>query len=162
MSVQRQQRRRGKRIPWIRLCLTLISILLIVFCVGLIYYGSTSTSNDIAFGILAGISAVFAIGQWFFPMTASQTKQLMLPLASELVPESFRMGDNTAANFPYIATPIENEFQTAKQALLDASTGVGGKRGVLIVGEANAGKTRLAFEAVTQTLLDWPVLRWWL
>lgn len=162
MSTQRQRRRRRKRIPWIRLCLTLIAVLLIVFCVGLIFYGSASTSNDIAFGILAGISAVFAFGQWFFPLTSSQTKQLLLPFAYELVPESFRMGDNTAANFPYITTPIRDEFQIARQALLDASIGGRGKRGVLIIGEANAGKTRLAFEVLTQTLANWPVLRWWL
>jgi tetratricopeptide (TPR) repeat protein len=37
---------------------------------------------------------------------------------------------------------------------------VGAKSGISILGEANSGKTRLAYEVLTQTLPDWPVLRW--
>ncbi len=42
----------------------------------------------------------------------------------------------------------------------DASIGIGPKHGILILGTANAGKTRLAFEALTQTLPGWKVLLW--
>ena len=67
------------------------------------------------------------------------------------------MGDTTAANFDYITEPIKHAYDTARQALHDASIGAGSKRGILILGIANAGKTRLAFEALTQTLPDWNV-----
>ena len=70
------------------------------------------------------------------------------------------MGDTTAANFDYIIEPIKDAYDTARQTLHDASVGVGSKRGILILGIANAGKTRLAFEALTQTLPDWKVLLW--
>jgi tetratricopeptide (TPR) repeat protein len=149
-----------KRLPWIRLTVSVIALLVIVFCVGLIAYGSTSTSNEIALGILAGITAIFALGQWFFPFSPHQPEEPHLPLASELVRSSFKMGDESAANFPYITTPIQTIFTQAKQTLLDCSTGASSKRGILIVGETNAGKTRLAFEALTQTLPKWAVLRW--
>jgi hypothetical protein len=80
----------------------------------------------------------------------------------ELVRESasFRMGDTAAAKFDYITEPIKNAYDTARQTLHDASVGASSKRGILIFGLANAGKTRLAFEALTQTLPDWKVLLW--
>jgi hypothetical protein len=80
----------------------------------------------------------------------------------ELVRESasFRMGDTAAAKFDYITEPIKHAYDTARQTLHDASVGASSKRGILIFGLANAGKTRLAFEALTQTLPDWKVLLW--
>ena len=41
------------------------------------------------------------------------------------------------------------------RALTMASDGTSGKRGVVVVGEANAGKTRLALEVIKQALPDW-------
>jgi len=147
---------------WIRLIITTFALLLIAFCVGLIIWGSNSSSTDIALGLLAGISALFALGQWVFPFSSEKPEQLILPYARQLVRESasFRMGDTTAANFDYITEPIKNAYDTARQALHDASIGAGSKHGILILGIANAGKTRLTFEALTQTLPDWKVLLW--
>ena len=70
------------------------------------------------------------------------------------------MGDTTAANFDYITEPIKNAYDTARQAVHNASVGASSKRGILILGIANAGKTRLAFEVLTQTLPNWKVLLW--
>ncbi len=147
---------------WIRLIITTFALLLIAFCVGLIIWGSNSSSTDIALGLLAGITALVAVGQWVFPFSSEKPEQLILPYARELVRDSasFRMGDTTAANFDYITEPIKNAYDTARQALHDASIGAGSKHGILILGIANAGKTRLTFEVLTQTLPDWKVLLW--
>src|SRR4051794_31238134 len=85
---------------WIRLVISIIALLLIVFCVGLIFFGSSSSSNDIALALLAGISTLIVIGQWIFPFSLEKSEQLILPYARELVRESasFRMGDTSAAN----------------------------------------------------------------
>jgi tetratricopeptide (TPR) repeat protein len=79
----------------------------------------------------------------------------------DLRPESLKLGDNYAAKFPYIITPIQEVYHGTIQALSNAGTESSGtKRGVLVIGESNAGKTRLAFEALRKTLYSWPVLRW--
>src|SRR5260370_17617947 len=142
---------RYKHIPGIRLAIAVIATLVVAFCVGLIVYGSASTSNDVALGILAGITALLALGQWFFPFSPKQSKTSQMPLARELVRGSFRMGDEAAANFPYITIPIQDAYNAANQALLDAATGKSDKHGILILGEANAGKTRLPLEPLIQT-----------
>ncbi len=124
-----------------------------------IIQGDWSTILPVVFIVLAVIVALLT---WLFPFSPDRPEAPSLPLARELVRESasFRMGDTTAANFDYITEPIKHAYNTAKQALLDASKGAGPKRGILILGIANAGKTRLAFEALTQTLPDWNVLLW--
>ncbi|GHO95422.1 hypothetical protein KSF_054700 [Reticulibacter mediterranei] len=150
-----------KRFLSIHFLLTIIAPLIIFFCVALIVYGSISTSIDIALGILAGISTLVALGQWLYPFSPKQSETFRLPLASQLIRGSFRMGDDAAANFPYIITPIKDIYNATSQTLLDISCNISAdKQGVLILGEANAGKTRLAFEALTHTLPQWPVLRW--
>ena len=152
---------RYKRL-WLRLIITTVALLLITFCVGLIIWGSNSSNTDIALGLLAGISALVVVGQWVFPFPSEKPQQLILPYARELVRNSasFRMGDTIAANFDYIIEPIKNAYETARQTLHEASTDVGSKRGILILGIANAGKTRLAFETLTQTLPNWKFLLW--
>jgi hypothetical protein len=112
--------------------------------------------------VFLALGVIVALLTWLFPFSADQPEAPSLPLARELVRDSasFRMGDTTAANFDYITEPIKNTYETARQALHDASIGVGSKRGILILGIANTGKTRLAFEALTKTLPDWKVLLW--
>jgi len=146
---------------WLRLSITLFALLVIAFCVGVIFWGSNSSNIDIVLTVLAGMSTFGAISTWLLPLSLEKS-QLILPYARELVRESvsFRMGDTSAANFDYITEPIQNAYDTARQALHDASMGAGSKQGILILGIANAGKTRLAFEALTQTLPDWKVLLW--
>jgi hypothetical protein len=93
---------------WIRLFISFFLLLLIAFCVGVIYWGSNSSSTDIALALLAGISALVGIGQWLFPTSSEKSNQLRLPYARQLVRESasFRMGDTSAANFDYILEPV--------------------------------------------------------
>ncbi len=74
--------------------------------------------------------------------------------------ETLKLGDDQATNFLYLLDPVTTAFEAASRALSEASTGSGAKRGIVILGEANAGKTRLAFEVLQQTLPDWHVLRW--
>lgn len=153
--------------PWyirlrVRLIISFIAILLLLFCVGLIVWGSNSSSNEIALVFIAALSACFALGQWFFPLSTEKSEFPSLPYARELSRDSasFRMGDRSAANFDYITDPIKNIFDSTKKALIDMSVEASPKHGVLILGPANAGKSRLAFEALTQTLPDWRVLIW--
>src|SRR6266487_1626441 len=81
--------------------------------------------------------------------------------AKDLLSKSFNLGDDTAANFPYVVKPIQNVYDETSQALRNASAKTARtKRGILVMGESNAGKTRLAFEILKQTLPSWPVLRW--
>ena len=98
-------------------------------------------------------------------INADKTKQLdwntRLTIASDLRAESFKLGDAAAAKFPYVVAPIQDTYNETIQTLRYASIEMEPvKRGVLILGEANAGKTRLAFETLRQTLPSWQVLRW--
>ncbi len=75
--------------------------------------------------------------------------------------ESFKLGDDAAANFPYIIDPLKEVYSQAIQALQEASDPVKRiKGGILLLGESNAGKTRLALEALKQVLPEWLLLRW--
>ncbi len=84
-----------------------------------------------------------------------------LTLVSDLRPESFKLGDTDAATFPYIITPIEDTYNRVVQALYEASDEAHwAKHGILVLGESNAGKTRLVLEALSVTLPSWSVFRW--
>jgi tetratricopeptide (TPR) repeat protein len=92
-----------------------------------------------------------------------QSRPEPLPLASDLERTNtyFNLGDNAAATFPYVKIQeIQELYEHATQALEQASTRKGNKNGILILGEASLGKTRMAFEVLTQTLPSWPVLTW--
>jgi len=86
---------------------------------------------------------------------------LRLIPAKDLRSESLKLGDAAAAKFHYIITPIQAVYNEAIQALHDASAEREHiKHGILVLGESNSGKTRLAFEALREVLPSWPVLRW--
>jgi tetratricopeptide (TPR) repeat protein len=151
---------------WIRIITFIIAILLLIagalvwiLSTEHLIQGDWSTILSVVFTVLGVILALLT---WLFPFSPDQTEAPSLLLARELVRESasFRMGDTTAANFDYITEPIKYAYDTARQALYDASIRVGSKRGILILGIANAGKTRLAFEVLTLTLPNWKVLLW--
>lgn len=75
--------------------------------------------------------------------------------------ESFKLGDDAAANFPYLIDPLREEYSQAIQTLEEASDPVKRiKGGILLLGESNAGKTRLALESLKQILPEWLLLRW--
>ncbi|MFI5277782.1 MAG: tetratricopeptide repeat protein, partial [Ktedonobacterales bacterium] len=100
--------------------------------------------------------------------TALTRRLLREPLPGRLTPvegrtldrRSFRMGDDDAATFDYQIAPLQGAWEAATQALANASVEIGGKRGIIVLGEANAGKTRLALEALIATLPDWRTLIW--
>ncbi len=130
--------------------------------------GHLATNYPLAFWlVIVTLLGVAGIG-WHLDHQLSQhnseqahTELLPLPRARDLKRQSFvKLGDNSAANFPYLISPIQPEYQAATEAILAASHRQGTKRGILVVGEANAGKTRLAFETMVNTLPDWHVLRW--
>src|SRR2546421_2602048 len=146
------QRGWQRRLPWVRLLIVTSVFLVIVFFSGLIFFGSQSTSVDIALGAIAGVTALVPACAWLFSFTAKQSQEPPLQSVGKLVRNNFSMGDDQAANFHYITTPIQDAFEKARGALRDASTGAVAKRGILIIGESNVGKTRLAFEALVQTL----------
>lgn len=91
----------------------------------------------------------------------AETRQVAFIEANKLRREDFNLGDNSAAYFTYITQPIQQAYETATQLLSDVSIGKKiTKQGILVLGEANAGKTRLALEALIATLPDWLVLTW--
>ncbi len=140
----------------------------IIFIVGVIIVSILNTQgiNQGPWGaniglIIAAIGVIVALATWLFPIPAEPSGAPRLFLAQKLVRESFNMGDATAANFPYLIAPIQHAYNITIQALRDASSSSPNvKHGILILGEANAGKTRLAFEALIHVLKDWPVLIW--
>jgi tetratricopeptide (TPR) repeat protein len=74
---------------------------------------------------------------------------------------SFKLGDDVAAQAPYIIAPVQETYLSAINALHDASIKApGAKNGLLVMGVANAGKTRLAFEVVRTALPNWRVFVW--
>ncbi len=98
--------------------------------------------------------------------------EVWLTSVTSLRPNQLKLGDDAAATFPYVREPVEEAFQSVCTRLRgggeaetlsgepDASSEARWKRGILVTGEANAGKTRLAFEALRATLPDWDVLQW--
>ena len=160
-----RKRPRHRGIPWKRVMTAIIAILLL--SAGALLWilntehriqGDWSTILPIIFAVLG---VIFALLTWLVPFSPDQPEAPLMPLARELIRGSFRMGDDFAANFPYITAPIQDAYGAATQSLISISRSVRvDKQGILILGEANAGKTRLAFEALTHTLPKWPVLRW--
>jgi hypothetical protein len=85
--------------------------------------------------------------------------ELGITFAHEL--RVLNLGDNDAASFPYIITPIQRIYDETIKILYDASIGKkGSKRGILLLGESNSGKTRLTLEVLKKILPHWAVLYW--
>ncbi len=94
-------------------------------------------------------------------ITFSSESAIKIPLARDMPREAFKLGDNAAAAFPYLTKPIQECYEWAAGALRDATYALpSSKRGILITGETNTGKTRLGFEVMRQILPDWYVLVW--
>ena len=71
--------------------------------------------------------------------------------ANKLSREDLKMGSDDDAYFSYVKTPIKDVYDSVTQALGKArKRGRRGKQGLLVLGEANAGKTRLIVEALTE------------
>jgi len=81
--------------------------------------------------------------------------------AGELDPVTLNMGDTAAATFRYIEDPFADALARAMSTLhARAADPDFPQLGVLILGAPNAGKTRLAFEALRRALPNWSVLVW--
>jgi tetratricopeptide (TPR) repeat protein len=105
---------------------------------------------------------VAGIGWWFdtHPGNPDPT-HIPLPLARDLRAVSFKMGDDVAAEMPFIVSPIQEVYLRAVNILHDAAARApSAKNGLIVLGVANAGKTRLAFEVVKKVLPTWRVLIW--
>jgi tetratricopeptide (TPR) repeat protein len=71
------------------------------------------------------------------------------------------MGDDVAAEIPFVVAPIQNVYQRAVDILSAAKAHApGAKNGLIVFGVANAGKTRLAFEVTKKVLPSWRTLIW--
>jgi tetratricopeptide (TPR) repeat protein len=117
----------------------------------------------VLFGLVGILLTLWGI---LFPLPPIASKNMEVEsskfsLVQNLLSRSLNLGDDTAANFPYVITPLENVYNRTIRILQNASTQTtGSKRGVLLMGESNAGKTRLAYETIKAALPDWNVLRW--
>ena len=105
---------------------------------------------------------VGGIGWWFDTHpTSPDPTHTPLPLARDLRAVSFKMGDDVAAEMPFIVSPIQQVYDHAVTILQgDAGRSPDARNGLIILGVANAGKTRLAFEVVKKVLPNWRVLIW--
>jgi tetratricopeptide (TPR) repeat protein len=71
------------------------------------------------------------------------------------------MGDDVAAEMPFVVAPIQSVYQQALDILTAArARGPRAKNGLIVFGVANAGKTRLAFEVIKKVLPGWRALIW--
>ncbi|MGZ3623939.1 MAG: tetratricopeptide repeat protein [Ktedonobacteraceae bacterium] len=111
-------------------------------------------------------SAGFVVGDdntIYMTFTRQDGKLRKIPLlpVEQLKLESFKMGDVRAATFPYVTTPIQAVYAQTMQVLSEVSdTTRRVKQGIVIFGESNSGKTRLALEALKATLSAWLLLSW--
>jgi tetratricopeptide (TPR) repeat protein len=81
--------------------------------------------------------------------------------AGELDPVTLNMGDTAAATFRYIEDPVADALARAMNTLhARAADPDFPQLGFLVLGAPNAGKTRLAFEALRRRLPNWSVLVW--
>src|SRR6266566_4223438 len=97
----------------------------------------------------------------YFPGQDGKSHKVALLPISNFGLDSFKMGDVAAATFPYVTVPIQAVYTHTVQALSEASdTNKRVKQGIIIFGESNAGKTRLALEALRCTLPTWFLLSW--
>ena len=117
----------------------------------------------ILFGLIGILLTLYAL---LFPLppidpAMKESSVSKFTLASDLRPRGLNLGDDTAANFPYVIGPIEDVYNHTVHLLRNISRHTtDSKRGVLLMGESNAGKTRLAYETIKVALRDWNVLRW--
>ena len=117
----------------------------------------------VLFGLFGILLTLWGI---LFPLPPITSKSMepgssKISLVQNLRSRSLNLGDDTAANFPYVLAPLENVYKRTIRILQNASTQTtGSKRGILLMGESNAGKTRLAYETMKAALPDWNVLRW--
>ncbi len=122
-----------------------------------------ATQNPRIFWPVAGAAILFAALGWWFDTHPSNEdpSHIPLPVAKDLRAVSFKMGDDVAAEMPFIVSPIQEVYLRAVSILQDAADRApNAKNGLIVLGVANAGKTRLAFEVVKKVLPNWRVLIW--
>lgn len=122
-----------------------------------------ATGNPQSFWpIAAGIVIAAGIGWWFDAHPGNEDPtHIPLPFARDLRAVGFKMGDDVAAGMPFIVSPIQEVYLRAVDILHDAATRApSAKNGLIVLGVANAGKTRLAFEVTKKVLPNWRVLIW--
>lgn len=96
-----------------------------------------------------------------FQRTQEMFWDVQISPVKDLRSKSFKLGDDAAANFPYIIEPVKDVYNQAIQLLQEAIDPVNRvKSGLLFLGESNSGKTRLALESMKQVLSEWFILRW--
>jgi hypothetical protein len=134
--------------------------------------GQAATSYPYVFWTALALSLVAAGVGWYIDRnmpqpvspqsvsadaTATRSAQAPLIRGADLTPAN--LGDEAAASFTYVKQPVEKEYDEAASVIQKIANG-GKDHGVIIVGNANSGKTRMANELIHRNLADWQVLRW--
>jgi tetratricopeptide (TPR) repeat protein len=124
--------------------------------------GKAAIQSPLIFWPIAAAALVVAgIGWWFDTHSDDEPGDRELPFAKDLRATNFKLGDDVAAESPYIVAPVQEVYLHAINSLRDAAARAGNARnGVIVLGVANAGKTRLAYEVVKKSLPNWRVLIW--
>jgi tetratricopeptide (TPR) repeat protein len=102
------------------------------------------------------------LGWWFDTHQGNEDPtHVPLPFVRDLRAVSFKMGDDVAAEMPFVVAPIQSVYQHTVDILSAAKARApGAKNGLIVFGVANAGKTRLAFEVTKKVLPGWRALIW--
>lgn len=102
-----------------------------------------------------------AQGIFYGPVSISQNQSAVLRASfcsiNSIKHHYLNLGIYEEATFPYISEFIQREYDEAAEFLRKASES---GDSLLILGQANAGKTRLAVEALRSALSNWTVLLW--
>src|SRR5579875_3380129 len=97
-------------------------------------------------------------------ITSSTARKYTILPASELnVASGFNLGRPSAASFPYYEKPFKGVLSQAAatlSAIRDSDTSPSDTLGIVVVGKADAGKTRLALKTLYDTLPEWTALVW--
>lgn len=147
---------------WLTLTMRILGIVLIVG-VGAFWLWSIWTHHETTLWIdlASAVIAIIGAGGTLLPIlfTKKEREVITRSQSGKLKRDDLNMGDDAATYFPYIKMPIEQQYHQACAAIRQASLGKrGGKRGLLLLGEANTGKTRMAFEVVNEVVPDWFVI----
>jgi tetratricopeptide (TPR) repeat protein len=88
-----------------------------------------------------------------------QSKSLALIPVRDLKGIMFELGGDLAADFHFVREPVQTVWDEARSCLERAASGKG-THGLLALGTANSGKSRLILEVLRTTLLNWKTLAW--
>lgn len=95
------------------------------------------------------------------PRAALDTwREISIGSVRNLRHNSLNLGDDFAADFPYVGERFEELVASARRKSHELVSGHSRSKGWLILGQSNSGKSRLAFEITKQVFPEWSYVVW--